>query len=126
METIQERNYKNRKLTEKNCLLVCVKLLKSGIVEIYSNSGWCIACPFFWGGGVFQCLFASFLWVECLLISGIKLLLRTLVRKYAKGKGPVADSVCGSTTEGRSLLLPPFTSRQERERERDWTYLLWL
>ena len=53
-------------------------------------------------------LFCSHLFfgLNAFLISDIKPLLRTLVRKYAEGKGSVADSVSRSTTWGKGLLLP--------------------
>ena len=37
--------------------------------------------------------------------------LHTLERKYAEEKGPLADSVCWSTTWGKSLLLPLLDDR---------------
>ena len=57
-----------------------------------------------------------FFGLNVLIISGIKLLYRTLVQKYAEGKGPVVDSVSGSTTCGRGLLFPLLDSRQDWER----------
>ena len=66
---------------------------------------------------LFLLLFCShtFFGLNAFLISGIKPLLRTLVRKYPEGKGPVADSICGSTTWGRRLLLSLLGSQQDRE-----------
>ena len=60
--------------------------------------------------------------LNAFLMSGIKQLFRTLVRKYAEGKGPVTDSVCRSTTWSRDLLLPLLDSRWDREQ----SCLLWL
>ena len=56
-----------------------------------------------------------FFGLNAFLISAINPLLRTLVRKYAERKGPVADPVCGSTTWSRGLLLPLLDSRHDRE-----------
>ena len=78
-----------------------------------------------------HCVFILLLWLFCshpffgwnaFLISGIKPFVCTLVRKYAEGKGRVADSVCKSTTRDGSLLLPLLSSRQDREQ----TSLLWI
>ena len=65
----------------------------------------------------FLLLFCShpFFGLNAFLISGIKPLLRTMVRKYAEGKGPVADSVRGLTTWCRGLQLL-LTSWLDRER----------
>ena len=61
-------------------------------------------------------LLYPFFGLNAFLISGIKPLLRTLVRKYAEGKDPAADSVCESTTWSSGLRLPLLASGQDRER----------
>ena len=83
------------------------------LLEIYCFSGYYIASPLL----LLLLLFCShpFFWLNAFYISGIKPLFRILVRKYAEGKGPMANSVCGWTTLGRGLLLSLLFSRQDIE-----------
>ena len=72
-------------------------------------------------------LFCShpFFGLNALLISGVNPLLRTLVRKYAEGKGPMAGSVCGSTTWSKGLLFPIWLPSNKRERLLLWGVQHW-
>ena len=105
-----------------NCLLEDVKGKKLKYWKFIAFQDGTLRVPFII---IIIILFASFLWVECPFNLWLKTLASYLVRKYAEGKGPVADSVCGLTTWEKDLLLPLLLLINDSDRLLLWGVQHW-